>query len=239
MNPGLRNEICGGLLLLAALMCCVLGVPHARAESPPQSTMTKLAAEDFHQREQAQAALQKWAERFPDDAKRDLFKALEQSKDPEVQARCRAVLKSVVLIDYLKAGEGCIGINLKEAPVQVPGDAGPRYCIVVQEVAPGCAAQRAGLRKGDQITAMDDAVWREAGAVEKFSQRTRATRPGTQVVLQVLRAGQVRAVPVTLMRLPPQSNVLMSDLKEWQRLDDQAKESFFLDWLNKCRAARR
>lgn len=222
------------------LFLSMLGTASLHAgQAPPQAIMEKLAGDEFRQREQAQAELQKWADLNPAAAKDFLFHAMESAGDPEVRMRCRAVLKSQVIHDYLKAGDGFMGLTMREAQIQVPGDANVRFGVVITSLAARGPAHQAGLRFGDQIVAFNGEVWREAGANMKFSQLTRAAKPGTKVALQVVRAGQLLKLNVTLMRMPGMPISGVNDWNDLQRLDDQAKESFFSDWLNKRRAARR
>jgi S1-C subfamily serine protease len=69
----------------------------------------------------------------------------------------------------------------------------------VAAVTPGGPAERAGLRAGDIIRKLGPAPTPDAGAL---LQALAAADPGQRVEVTIVRAGQARAVPVTLGTLP-------------------------------------
>ncbi len=71
----------------------------------------------------------------------------------------------------------------------LPGGAG------VEEVQPGTAGERAGLREGDVITKVDDTVISSSDALVAM---IRSYRPGDRVTLTVRRDGALREVEVRL-----------------------------------------
>src|SRR5262249_60940531 len=69
----------------------------------------------------------------------------------------------------------------------------------VVAVAPGGAAERAGLRAGDVIRKLGPAPTPDAGALLSA---LAAADPGQRAELTITRAGQTHTVPVTLGTLP-------------------------------------
>jgi putative serine protease PepD len=79
--------------------------------------------------------------------------------------------------------------------VSLPNDGAAR----VQEVVNGAPADRAGLRAGDQVTAVNgDAI--ESG--DELRERIDAQRPGDKLTLTITRSGDERTVEVTLGERP-------------------------------------
>jgi YidC/Oxa1 family membrane protein insertase len=70
---------------------------------------------------------------------------------------------------------------------------------LVGVVGPGTPAEKAGLRAGDLITAVDGEPTLETTS---FADLLRATRPGKRVTLEILRDGGPRSIEVTLGRRP-------------------------------------
>ena len=76
--------------------------------------------------------------------------------------------------------------------------------ILVAEVQPGGAADRAGLRKGDVVIALNGT---EMSDVNVFRNQIASTAPGSDVILTVVRDGRQQQVRATLQELaakPPQ-----------------------------------
>jgi S1-C subfamily serine protease len=70
---------------------------------------------------------------------------------------------------------------------------------LVQEITPGSPAERAGLRVGDLVVAID------GKAVVSYSElgaRIRAHKPGDKVTLKVVRGGNETTVTATLAQRP-------------------------------------
>ena len=82
-----------------------------------------------------------------------------------------------------------VGIQLDDSN----GDAGAR----VREVSPGGPAERAGVRAGDLIVAVDGTDVRGKEPVTRVVQLLRDVRPGDKVSLKVLRDGATRDLTAT------------------------------------------
>lgn len=93
-------------------------------------------------------------------------------------------------------GVGFRGLSLAEAQGLGISERG---AVLVTAVAAGGAAERAGLRSGDIVRAVNG---RELGSVAQLEQAVLALKPGESVALQAWRSGQ----PVELvLRLPESS----------------------------------
>jgi serine protease Do len=79
-------------------------------------------------------------------------------------------------------------------------DEGPG--IVVFQVQPGSAADRAGLRKGDVITALNGT---QIADPNTFRNLVAGTAPGTEVTLTIKRGGKEQQVRATLGEFTPQT----------------------------------
>jgi S1-C subfamily serine protease len=74
---------------------------------------------------------------------------------------------------------------------------------VVAEVVPGGPADRAGLRRGDIVTALDD---QPVTSMPELVGRLQQRRPGDEVTLRVHRDGQDTSVQVRLGERPAQDS---------------------------------
>jgi S1-C subfamily serine protease len=69
--------------------------------------------------------------------------------------------------------------------------------VLLQGVAPGSPAEKAGIRAGDTIVSFDDA---SIANLEEYAARLFAARPGQQVRIGLLRDGQRVEIVTTLGR---------------------------------------
>jgi|GEM_PF-1594501 len=85
-------------------------------------------------------------------------------------------------------------------PVLPPG----RVCVFVYQVIADTGAERAGLKIGDAIIAMDDVPVTGKGLEIRnaFSARIRKHKPGETIKLTVIRQGQTLTLTPTLTRAP-------------------------------------
>jgi len=215
------------------LMICPLWA----LELPPEP-FAGLKSEEFSKREHAQAELVAWARQQPEAAMDELFRQSQVADDPEVRARCLAVLHDLVNDVYQKEGEGYIGVQMRDELADVPNDPKPRRVIRVVQVMPDSAAQRAGLQLNDLIVGLEDLVWHEGSASLPFSEKIRQLKPDAKVELKVLRNGKLMDIEVTLGRRPlladnPFLQQRMADLEAAERA---AKEAYFRRWLERRKA---
>lgn len=91
---------------------------------------------------------------------------------------------------------GFIGVGL--APVAAQGGA-PAPGAKIAEIVPGAPADRAGLRKGDELLAIDGEAIR---GPERVGQLIRAKRAGERVKIRVRRDGEELELPVVVGERP-------------------------------------
>jgi Do/DeqQ family serine protease len=108
------------------------------------------------------------------------------------------------LIDTGKVKRGQLGVVVLKIPSEEASklgvDQGPG--VVVYEVQPGSAADRAGLRKGDVITALNGTPVTDPNS---FRNAIAGTPPGTEVTLTIKRGGAEQQVRATLGEFTPQA----------------------------------
>lgn len=223
--------------VVAAILCiaCLLGgwpLSGFAVELPPEAFL-KLRSEKFQEREQAQADLVEWARLRPDAAGDELFRQSRAADDPEVRERCLGVLRELVNDQYLKEGEGYIGIRMRDEMATIPEDPKPRCAIRVLQVIPASPADQADLRLNDLIAGLNDLVWREGVASLPFSEKIRQFKPGDRVKLHVVRDGELIDVDVTLSRRPLIADTPFLDGREvdLEAAERAAKEAYFRRWL--------
>lgn len=213
----------------------------ATAEAgPPSETLRRLAAEDFKERQMGQDALLAWGRKKPKEGMEWLYRHATTEADPEIRKRCLSVLREMVMDVYRREGEGYIGIMMQAMAAAVPGDAGNRFGVRVMFVVPGGPAAKAGLPAGDLIIGAGDRIWRNADAVPDLQKWIRAQKPGSKITLKVLRGNVVADVEVTLDRRPPEVERLLpfADMPDAGRLQREAEDAFFQDWLEKRKARK-
>jgi len=108
------------------------------------------------------------------------------------------------LIRNGKVRRGQLGVTVLKIPSDEASklgvDEGPG--VAVFQVQPSSAAERAGLRKGDVITALNGTVVKDPNT---FRNLVAGTAPGTEVTLTIKRNGKEQQVRATLGELVPQA----------------------------------
>ena len=217
-----------GLLLIGQL------APNpAFALELPAGPYGDLSSEDFQTRETAQGKLLDWARKSKVDTTDGFFRLSRTAPEPEPRERCLAILRELVIDEYLKEGEGYIGIRMQPELGQVPGDPKPRALIRVTEVMPDSAAEKAGLRLNDLIAGLNEQVWRDESATLAFTDKVRQFKPNTRVALKVLREGALMDVEVVLGRRPliPDNPFLDPRQFDLDAIERVARDAYFRRWL--------
>jgi Do/DeqQ family serine protease len=107
------------------------------------------------------------------------------------------------LIKHGKVRRGQLGVTVAKVTQAVADSLKlkePKGVVVVQ-VQPGSAADRAGLRKGDVITAFNGVAVNDPNP---FRNLVASTAPGTSVTLTIIRDGAEQQVRATLGEFTPQ-----------------------------------
>lgn len=210
-----------------------LPISASKGELPPLA-ISKLGSSSFYDREEGQSELLQWGRLSPNVAKTELLTRTRTDQEPEVRARCMEVLHELVIDDYLRDGDGYIGIALSQEMGRVPQDPKLRSVIRVTQVQPNTPASRAEILVGDFIVGLNREIWYDADAYVNFLETIKRLKPNTKVSLQIMRVGVVSDVLVTLMRRPSALgaplflNPTAADLEGSERA---AKEAYFREWM--------
>ena len=219
----------------AVLFSVVCGLHAAELPAVP---FLNLKSEDFRTRETAQAELLAWARKQPEVATQELLRQSSAAEDPETRERCLAVLRDLVGDEYLKEGEGYIGIRMQDEVAMIPGSTNPSAVIRVMQVVPDSAAQRAGLQVNDLIASLNDQGWNGGVASVPFGAKIRQMKPNTEVRLKVFREGKLVDINVKLGRRPLNAdNPFLDDRQmDLEAAERAAKEAYFRRWLDERKA---
>jgi Do/DeqQ family serine protease len=108
------------------------------------------------------------------------------------------------LIQNGKVRRGQLGIVVQKVTTDIASGLGLKEAkgVLVAQVQPGSAAERAGLKKGDVITSLNGT---EVNDPNIFRNQVAGTPPGTEVTLTVLRGGREEQVRAKLDEFTPQA----------------------------------
>ncbi|MBS9478842.1 Do family serine endopeptidase [Ancylobacter radicis] len=111
----------------------------------------------------------------------------------------------IEVVDALKAGgqvaRGYVGVQIQPVSDEVAEalDLKNSEGALVAQVQPGTPGEKAGLKPGDVVTAIDGETIKDS---REMSREVARKKPGTTIKLSVLRDGKTITVPVTLEQLP-------------------------------------
>src|ERR1041385_3820721 len=107
------------------------------------------------------------------------------------------------LIKSGKVRRGQLGIGVRRVDSDMAESLGMSETkgIIVNSVTPGSAAERAGIRQGDVIIALDGAPVNEVNA---FRNRIASSGPGAQVTLTILRDNREQKITATTGEFKPE-----------------------------------
>lgn len=196
----------------------------------PEEALSGLGSRLFREREAAQVELLDWARAQLGPAMDELLRQSRMADDPEVRERCLSVLRALVADEYLKEGEGYIGIAMKDEISDVPGESKPQEVIRVTLVQPDSPGARAGIHQNDLIVGLNGNVWHEI----LFRENVRMMKPNMKVDLKILRDGGLLDLKVTLGRRPLSADVLFFNGQTFdpEAMERAAKEAYFRRWLS-------
>lgn len=231
--------------LILVIWMGVLACRVAALELPPAMTQS-LKAEQFAERERAEAELLKWSQQQPEAAMDELYRQSRAADDPEVRERCHRVLLDLLNEEYLRDGVGYLGVMMNPftEQVQVPGDAKPRHAIRLILVQPDTPAKAVGLVAGDLLLGVDEAEWQQGTTNEAVSAVIQGFKSGSKVALKVFREGKVVEIEAVLGRRPSAKDLMklggfgMALGPEAAEVAENAsREAYFRRWLARKKEA--
>ncbi len=240
---GIRFRKCS-----AALAGCLLCVAAASApasdenpatdqpppeSNPPENQLTidqlidALGSPDYKERQQATEILKAKKKSFTD----ELSSLYRLEHDHEIRLRLIEVAEYIFLKQAQSEMGGFMGIQLSAvAVVGVPSLGEGRVAVRVDRVLPDTAAERAKLKTGDFILAVDgEEVPVSSGSVRGFRELIGSVPPGTELEFQVLRADELFTTRIVLGVKPLTGlNRLFLTADQRKALQDAATE--FARW---------
>jgi len=108
------------------------------------------------------------------------------------------------LVKNGKVRRGQLGISVRRVDSDLASSLGMSETkgVIVNSVRPGSAAERAGIRQGDVITAIDGATVNDTNA---FRNRVASNPPGSEVTLTILRDNREQKIRATLGEFNPET----------------------------------
>ena len=201
-----------------------------KAVELPSNALSGLGSQQFREREIAQVELLAWARAQPAPAMDELLRQSRMARDPEVRERCLGILRALVTDEYLKEGEGYLGIMLKDEISEIPGEPKPRGVIRVMMVQADSPAEHAGIRQNDMIVGINGETWQEL----MFRANIRKMKPNIAVDLKILRDGGWVDLKVPLGRRPVNADnwIFPGQTFDPEAAERAAKEAYFRRWLS-------
>ncbi len=217
-----------------AFLSVVMLVSSARALEIPTKVFADLVSLEFRKRETAELELLAWGRQQPEPAMVELLRQSRLAADPEARERCLNVLRDLVTDEYLRDGDGYIGISMQNDSANVPGDPRPCSVIRVTNVVADSAGQRAGLKQNDLIAGLDGQFWHEELAADPFAAKIKSMKPGKKVKLSVLRDGKLISMDVVLGKRPPSLNGVFLNGQNFdpEAIERADREAYFRRWLS-------
>ncbi len=198
----------------------------------PLDLVGALASEEFRERESAETRLLDWAKNQEPTVRTDLLRLHRSAADPEVRHRSLAVLKALLIQEYLKGGSGLIGISMEPELVPFPGGK-PGGAVRITEVREGTPARKAELMVGDLIVSLNGEGFEPPNGVAEFRERVGAMKPDTEIALRIMRDDLVIELKLRLMRKPDEMERFQNPEIDVEASDRAAKEAFFREWLGR------
>lgn len=217
---------------LIAFVSCFSFASHA--VELPAAAFSKLGSEQFADRQQAQDELLEWCRKKPATSMDALYLHTRTAKDPEVRERCKFILKELVTDEYLRDGQGYIGVALTDDFVNLPGKPEPRNAVRISMVENGSPGDKAGIRANDLILALDGKDGPAVQSYLKFQEEIRTRKPDSKVKLKVQRGAETLELEIRLGRRLPVPENLFPDGRnaDPETLDRAAKEAHFRRWMD-------
>lgn len=228
-------RVCFGML---SLLATALTSP---AAEPPPELLDGLSSERYPQRMEAQRALEAWADDAGEQGLAWLLQTGTAHDEPEVRSRAFEVLKSRVMSQLDNERPGFIGITMMGLQVEFKDETLP--VVAVSSVQDGSPADQAGLEQGDKILGINGERWTEGDTPDQLARKVGGMKPGQEIELEVVRAGEVRKFSLNLAPRPWAAG-------EWgeirqlrvapfagrfspENMEREEREKAFREWLQK------
>lgn len=113
----------------------------------------------------------------------------------------KSVMEQLLKDGKVKRGRLGVGIQTITEELAKTLDLKENKGVVVNSITPGSAAEKAGIKRGDVITAINGEKIEDGNALRN---KVAATAPGTEITLTILRDGKEQQVKATLDEFQPE-----------------------------------
>ena len=194
----------------------------------PAEEVARLGDPSFRVREKASAALKVVAATNHTAVLEACIAGYASTDDVEILARLDEIMLPVVERKIYNRPKGFLGLRLESSAAVLNGKAVP--AIEAAMIVEGQAAEKAGVKMGDLILAMDGKAVTEDGT-SPFIAVIQEMEPGTTVRLEILRGENRVTIPVVLSERPPETFFVVPER--------EPIEDFFDNWKTKAVEARK
>ncbi|HBC89165.1 MAG TPA: hypothetical protein DCZ94_19675 [Lentisphaeria bacterium] len=144
------------------------------------SLITGLGAEKFETREESQAKLIELGKKQYDLIIRNCVESFKENKDPEIRARLKTILRTLVLEKNFRK-KGFVGISMANSGEQIEIENGKYNPVNIVNVVPDFPADKNGFMTGDQILKIDDKSCGPGFQSNDIVEYISAKKPGTKL----------------------------------------------------------
>jgi len=218
----------------------IVSLSFLEAAELPKEIVSRLNADAFRERENAQNELLVWGRAKPHERATHILQAADHHADPEIRERCMAVLRDIAIDEYLRDGEGFLGIRMGDEMAEIQRGKGLLAVMRVVEVLRDSAAEKAGMQVNDLIYKLDGKKWVDGAASPDFMEAVRRLKPGDEVELGLMRDGKLRELRVELGRRPAGADIQRGfSPVDPEEVEKKARDAYFEHWLEKQRKKKR
>lgn len=189
----------------------------------PAEDVARLGDPSFRIREKASAALKAAATTNYSAVLEACIAGYAATDDVEILSRLDEIMLPVVERKLYNRPKGFLGLRLEASAAVLNGKAVP--AIEAAMIVEGQAAEKAGVKMGDLILAMDGKAVTEDGT-SPFIAMIQEMEPGTTVRLDLLRGENRVTIPVVLSERPPDTFFVVPER--------EPIEDFYDHWKNKA-----
>ncbi|MEM9480498.1 MAG: PDZ domain-containing protein [Verrucomicrobiota bacterium] len=202
----------------------------ASEDKPPRPTSAQIdvLVENLHSdayvdRENSHQALRNLGFHYPDEILETLAENWFHAEDAETSYRLYSCLFGIKHDIFYKEPIGFVGISM--LATQIPIANQRRDCILIREVVPGTAAERAQLQINDRILSVDGLKFDGLpNRTTFFSDYVRSKQPGQKIKLELHRGAEILTIDLELGERPRRYRLI------WQ--DRVALQSEFTTWMD-------